>query len=777
MNKTTRNKWYPLIVTVLSFIVIFIVLSALIMPADSMTVPEICNQPEHIHTEDCYELHSGTFENVLTCRMESDSVSHVHDGFCYKDDLLICPIAEMLHVHDDSCYQEDVLSCGIETHQHSEACYKALEASESVPVLICGTNMHQHTEACYKAIQAIPQPGRAAHPDEPELIELTASDSAVILADDLPILTALSPDAIELNEENGTITSVSLSYEDYNEQIIITENNHTGLSASANYQLQVGYQNITVSDLKQSGHQMKYGPLPEWFRITKTGVVFWGNEIVAQIEVTDGYIVVTFDENWINTHADDTTLNGSFKVSGEIDWRKLPENGEISSGFPSLDLSMSFEDNLASKYGDVHIEKSEPSLKELNGAYYLEYEITVTSGEEVPMPEITVRDSFTANLGYIAGYVSITPGLQIDELNPEEISSEEVFTPGNYSIQGSEMLWTIGTLQPGEVRKLTYYAEIKPEYIQSMMTSVIRNRADVSSRDRLKDNAISNFAPKSSISLDKRLTDIQVDATTGNGTVSYMLTLTAPESNSFMLSGLTLQDAFSGWLEEYLSGDSGEQITVTITSRISGTAESYTTKFENASFILPDISISPGEIKEITYTIQTKNIFAASNGDIDLKNVAAISGGGRQLRTATNTKTLSQSAWIRKITGTALSKDLIISIPEQDNVYQYDGTPSNANAFTVPEGSQQYWVILNEDGRWDLSSAFMKDEFDNLYMKYSGYLQIQVFEKPAVSSGTMITDTELISQLTNTLASKTIWLNIDGLEHVHITIDKNRKIG
>lgn len=784
MNRSPGSRWMKRTVYIMACMVVMCaVIYLLILPASSMTDSLVCGQTEHAHTEACYEMYQGGFAHVLICQPDSqtETITHMHDSFCYQDDgRLICPLEEAEHIHTASCYQDEQLCCGTITHQHDENCFTVLTESEQAMVLVCGLRVHQHKNSCWSMSEMTSRPEQteapeeryAAHQPDLNLYEEIPDEPAPLAVDveDVPMLTALSSAAVELSIENGTIGNVTLSYQDYNEWIEV-KNGNTGLSASASYRVEVVYQNLTVGQVKASDRQMKYGPLPDWFVTTATGSIFWEGEVVAKSEVTDGYIVITFDEEWLASHADDTALNGSFRASGRIDWRKLPDSGAIEGSFPGLDLTMRFEDDLASKYGEVDVEKSEPTVTEVNGTYYLKYQITVTSGEEeVTIPDITVKDTFTSNAGYIAGYVGITPDCispDEPELSPFESSSIASAVQGTRSFQDGCMVWSIGDLQPGEVRTLIYYAEIRAEYISSLVSTPIRNRADLSSNDRPRDNDASTFIPQNALSLQKALMDCDVDASTGNGTLTYQLILSASADNSFTMTDLTLKDILPEELKDFLHGDENGQIVIIAESSHGDTVE-YSAPYTDASFELTGISLAPGEVRTITYTIQVTNIFAARNGEIELRNTASINIGDTPLRTASNTKTLVQSAWIRKLIGTSLSQDKPISISPEDGVYHYEGntiskTEEPPEEFTIPKGSIQYSVILNEDGRWDLSAAVMKDSFDNQYMKYTGYLQIEVFEKAAVESGTMITDRELLSQLIGTEPTKTVWLDVDGL--------------
>ena len=756
-------------------LIVYIFTSLPISYAVSPTHSVICSFNEHIHTEQCFEMRAGNGEKTLTCDFinTNESVYHIHDSFCYNDGVKICPLEENVHIHGSSCFSGDELHCGAVFHQHNEDCF-TISAGNEVPVLICGETAHQHTDECYDAQYSDP----AADKDEAETITLEfmyLPDSVSVFADpsESTVPAADIPDNALKLEYGTNISGIKVYYQETGNWVEITEDNSRNLPANTKYQFEFAYHDITVGALKDAGGQMIYSSLPDWFVPNSNGVLLDGEDIAADITVTDdGTIIITFYEEWLNKHNNnDTVLNGSFRVSGSADWHKLGENG-YDSKLPGMNVELDFEQDLAQKYGTLDIEKSDPALvKDGNGSYYLKYELTVTNPDSVVMPDVTVKDIFR-NVSYIKGYVGITDGLEDDGYGPQESSSYLNFAAGSFSADGSGMIWDIGELQPGEERTLTYYAEISEEYVSDIINNPITNTANVYSDNVLKDMDTSYFIPKNEIQISKKASEEAYIDNSGNGTIEYTVTITASDENSFVLKDLTLKDALPEDLISYLSGVSDEndpgRITITVDYGEDGETYTETVDYNNASFEFTGFSVKPGSTVTITYTISVKNIFFINNGHAVLTNTATVSKGARDLRSTVNTKTLEKQTWSRKIVGEPLEEEKQIEMMPNDGIYEYNGdviieAADPRRSFDVPKGSLKYRVILNENGQWDLSSTSMTDEFSNDYLKYTGYVKVQLFTRKDNASKDP-SDSALISELESTDAVKTIWLKVDSLD-------------
>lgn len=533
-----RQKQH-IVFIILSIIVICVVGYVLISPANSMTNAVICGLEEHIHTEECYELHSAVGESVLICQNKSKNTSHVHDSFCYVNSVLICPLTEFNHEHEASCYDDDnVLCCAIAVHQHTKNCFSVLNEGESTSVLSCNTPAHQHSESCYApeiTLSAQPMAGSvyASKTDAPD-----TPDMQLIALPEMDIMPLAEPSVGAIKLEYGiNINKITLSYASGENWIEVTDGS-TELPAEAGYRIILHYLNIPVDDLIAAGGQMLYADLPEWFLPYGTGMMFDGDNQVGTLYATDEGILVVFDDDYLQKNAGQN-LSGDITASGTCDWHKVIESGGTGK-IPGTGITFTFENNIAQKYAKVEIEKSDPELTEKNGKYYLKYTITVTSLEgDVAVPEVSVKDIF-ANASYINGYVGISDGLN----EPVELSP--ITEVGRLEMNGSNMVWNIGELEANKACTLTYYAEIADNYVNSLLSNPITNRAYVyAGKDTpyQKDDDSSSFRPKKAVSLQKELLDSPV-SNTGSDYLNYKITVSAAEDNSYSLKDLVLKDWF-----------------------------------------------------------------------------------------------------------------------------------------------------------------------------------------------------------------------------------------
>ena len=165
IEKWQSNKIHKRVSSVLAFVVVFITVYSLIIPAITLerntaakmpgtdagkTFVYDCKYQIHKHTKDCYENRpvydadgkkTGT-EKVLICG-KADWAVHVHDDNCYQ------AVARTI-VEDgvEKTITENVLVCTLpetEEHKHTSDCYA--ENGD----LICGQpELHTHTIDCYE---------------------------------------------------------------------------------------------------------------------------------------------------------------------------------------------------------------------------------------------------------------------------------------------------------------------------------------------------------------------------------------------------------------------------------------------------------------------------------------------------------------------------------------------------------------------------------------------------------------------------------------------------
>lgn len=188
LDSRHQSKRRTLVIRGLALLVVLATISALIMPAITMSTEVECGLEEHHHTEECYAAQQVPPQPVMVCTegQSGETVIHSHDGLCYDSQgNLICTLPEVeAHTHGPDCYQEHrTLTCQEPVdpgHQHSAACYSYVKvesaaadmaapaaASEYICGMQEGEGAHRHTEECYPEERAAePVCGREESEDE-----------------------------------------------------------------------------------------------------------------------------------------------------------------------------------------------------------------------------------------------------------------------------------------------------------------------------------------------------------------------------------------------------------------------------------------------------------------------------------------------------------------------------------------------------------------------------------------------------------------------------------
>ena len=155
LDSRHQDKRRGKVLQLLAVLVVVVTISALAMPALTLSNEVVCGMEEHIHTEECYAEEWITPQPALTCEAELAGMTliHTHNDYCYDAvGNLICTLPELkFHAHGPECYQERrELICQEpqdQGHIHDASCYAYDKGG-----LICGQEEgggHTHTEECY----------------------------------------------------------------------------------------------------------------------------------------------------------------------------------------------------------------------------------------------------------------------------------------------------------------------------------------------------------------------------------------------------------------------------------------------------------------------------------------------------------------------------------------------------------------------------------------------------------------------------------------------------
>lgn len=776
----------------------------------------VCALPEireHIHTDGCYTLQNHThdqdscWEDVggeLICILE-ETPAHTHDEVCSPTVTeLVCGWEETPeHTHEESCYQQRRQTCDLaETpgHNHTEDCWArervlTCTTAQEEWVLTCGrreASLHSHTEGCYDQAGALicGKQQILAHVHGEEcfqktetqvmtctLEEHTHSDSCIPVVQEqtMPADEVLAVTGGESTEESGTTgepltlkpTSATLSYKTQEGDWTEITGNETTIPGNASFRLAVGF-SVNIENLKNANYQMIYSPLPDIFRDVKAtdAIKDDKNNRVGTMTVENGRVLLTFNPEWEGL-SDDTTLTGSFYVEAKADLSKIPDSGKTEIVVGNTTIKVNFDSDLVAKYGEVTLEKAmgtlEENVTETDGSQrdYITYTLKVTAGPD-GCPQVKVEDVFTTGSKYIDAYIL----LDVPQGTTTEIADNKTLT------------WSIGDMQPGEVKILTYKVRLTSDYLGVHPKEALTNLAKVYSKTYERTTSSQTFAPQGKATMSKMASEYipnmdENGQTIPGGSIRYTVWVHADKGNNYTLENVNIWDSLDGSVDgsfkndekllPYLSYDE-----TSFAYYIGGSKEqngagnlqpaqtTETPRFaENGkSFHFNVGNLPPGESRLLIYTVKVDpRIFTQSNETITVNNRAFIitdpnrsDDPGQRLESYKQQKTITTKKWARKILGEQVTEETTI--------------PMGDASFLVPKDSYKYQVVVNEDGDWDVSSATMKDDLHSDNMAFVGCVRVDAYEITARAN--VGTDADAAKRLEAMTPAATQWVNIDG---------------
>lgn len=578
------------------------------------------------------------------------------------------------------------------------------------------------------------------------------------------------------------------------------------IPGDAHFRLEIAYQNVPIDDLLAVDAKMNYS-LPELLRnATTEGVITSDGTVVGSVEVQDGIVTLSFEEQWLRKQKTDTNtvLNGDFYVEAEANLSNIETErpGQIVIG--GITITIDFDNNLIAKYGNVEIKKSVSEISEETDGNYLTYTLKVIAGVD-GCPDVKVVDSMLDKT-YIERYADYQTNAEeekvyignspTEDMPIPEIPSDEVDAPGT-------LVWVIGDMDANETRTLTYRVKLKEGYtgIQVKTESdqkkrQIQNTATVYSGEYLRDSDVSTLIPQAGATMSK-VAGTFVPDSSGGGTITYTVWVQALASNSFTLDNVKILDTLDGMrggsstnssIRQYLSYDTesfrlyqggvnlqnGSDNLTEITSASNPIFHDRDQNgIYNDSFSYYVGALAPGESKTLTYQVKVDpGVFAVSgNQDVSIGNRAEIysddsrTDGNQWMNGYNITKLLNRKTWSRKLAGE--KQDITQMVSVRGDLYDATGDSvckmaASEDSFLIPAGSYQYQVVANEHGDWDISSASMKDALGNEYMQFVGYVQVHAYKISDVSENSVLTDAEAIQNLMDRTPDKTVWVKVEG---------------
>ena len=563
----------------------------------------------------------------------------------------------------------------------------------------------------------------------------------------------------------------------------------TKIPGNAEFKLTVKYEGVSITDLLDAGGKLTY-TLPDIFRNAHDNgnIHDSDNKVIGTIIASDKTATITFDQDWLTDQQkkQNQVIDGHFYVRANANLTQIGDGGDTTIQIGDVNLTVNFDSDLIAKYGDVTIKKEvKPKVYQDESGDYLEYTITVNAGQD-GCPAVKVKDTFGEGKGQVVSYVVTGENGTVTETN----------------VSDTPMIWTIGDMRPGETRTLTYKVKLAPGYTGGKPKSDIQNTASVYSREyqEPRSSATAKFEPKVDSTISKQASTV-TDLPGGKKQITYYVWIPVKENTSYNINDLIIRDALDGCslnypnptddaIRNYISYDknsfrlySGGQLNQSSLDDLTlctdqpqpvfydTTAEGQKAGRENGHFIYHTGPIPVGESRTLVYSVTLDpGVFAAAGNNTADASTFAINNRveyfyadennelswANRINVVPQNVKLGKKSWAQKVAGTAVAEKQTISMTS-GAVYNTDGTSiSDVTEFKVPKGSQQYQVIVNEAGDWNLSNATFEDSFDSTLAIFVGYVKLEAFKATPDSQGAVTAP-----DLTGTPA-QTLWVNVEG---------------
>ena len=789
---------------------------------------------DHTHGEECYAWEQKltcTQEEtpVLVCR-KPEIMLHRHTGNCYDENgQLVCGMLQVLqHQHGEGCFvtQEipvdtDELTCADETHEHGPLCYGQWQ-------LVCPLEEHTHDDRCTPATDSTEEtqeteateateetqetePTEGSRNPETPLPESTPSGLPVLgqayaavdpygimplmLEEDEAVLEdrALSTEPVVVDKyikADGT----KLEYRETSTADWKDTANATGIPGNAEFKLTVKYEGVPIAALLNAGRQLSY-TLPDVFRDAHDNgnIHDMDNNVIGTIVASGQTATVTFKEEWLQQQKANGkhVIGGDFYVRAMVNLTEIPGGGLQNIKIGDVNFSVNFKGDLLAQYGDVTITKAVGAkvTQDEDGNDYLEYTITVKAGKD-GCPEVTVKDAFVDGKDKVVSYVVTGENGEVTE------------TP----VSDTPMTWTIGTMAPNTTKTLTYKVKLKPGYTGGKPQGNIQNTATVYSKEYERSNSTANFNPERTATLEKGVLGDIVTTESGDLEITYYVWVTAGDGyyplrdvlikdsldNSVLGDGICTSqelrkhiyyktDSFKLYQGDKRNGtDLGELYTAAPSGQLTFNDNKIADGKPNGAFEYHVGPLQPNESRTLVYTVVVEPGFftvAGNNPEIiknrvqiywvDENQKPIIMDGQRWFVE----KTIDRKAWTRKIAGSPVAEDRTIQMTPGTVYDSADGT--NPTSFTVPKGSQQYQVLVNEAGDWDVSKATLTDTLTNTLnsnlMQFVGYVQVDAYKIDTPKPDSSKSDTEVLNWFNSQQPTETFWVKIGGKQEFSFT--------
>ena len=720
------------------------------------------------------------------------------------------------------------MTCDKEEHTHTAECYD--ENNE----LICEKEEHTHTDDCNKQEEVNEQ--EEVVKDEPETInnEQVSQESEEETTTTTTTETTTQPFDLSSEANKGKITDIQFTYK--KDGVVVKPNQSVDVSKhdDLNMTYKLWFEGIPATTLKQCGGIIKY-QLPEGFKIRKeiqNKNIVEGKDILGTMNVnTAGLVTITYNQQFLSRLQENETLTGSFNVDAQIDINKIDSStGKVTITTPKGNITLNYGLDYKEHYGSVSVDKS---CKKEATSDYIKYTITLTAGDD-GCQNVYVVDQFTQNKdlvnyeGINKSKTPLKPKPSEDNYQPSEDNyqpSEDNYQPyedRNTAIQGTiyktnvptsdqeipdevtnitnpeSFVWYIATMEPNEVRTLTYYVKLidTTENLYNKQYDIVNNaqvysKQDNSSQVYSKGNKVSTFKP--TIIIDTNVMKKNIVTQNGNDyikedgnyLVNYQIEFNyGSENNNCSIKEFQFRDSldsdiytdskmlpYISFVEDSVvlhvkkaeetgyTDYSGSHITVGWAKgndTYSTTYKEDSTRFKVYELNNKSITINPGDSYYVTYTLKIKpEVYAAmQSNSVTIKNRYFSYSRDKLLNKVFNDKlNLHERKWVEKSVAEPTTAEKTVDMDGTKYNNQLKVDTSAEQSFKVPAGSYKYTVNINKtdkdktDGKFNitnvtLTDTFDKDTLDKDVMKYVGYMKITAYD----------TDDRVVG---------TKWINID----------------
>ena len=764
-DKTRTKRWRKVLLC-LSCVVVFWTVYALILPAITLESKK-CNIEEHTHSAECYSE-----SQELICGKEE----HVHTAECTSINNDLSDSGEEAGtVPDASGNDANGNEEGKNTPEESVIPEESVVPAEPEPSSGTGTTetpgetgeyvLNDHTDQITSVTFTYKKNGKEVEVDKGQTID-TPDDLSMnikVVFKSIPVATLIEhngkfvynlPKEFQIKE---TTTKNMTQDSDVIGTITVDTNGKVVVAYNDEYLKKLGT-NSTISGNFFASAELKLNSVTE-----KNGQ--------TTVKTPKGDITINLGTDY-NEHY------GTVAVTKQCSKEKEDKSGDYikytitvtagEDGIKNLYVVDQFTEN-KNLVNYVGIEKTKKNLDS-------------TANQQNPYETITNSESRPA-----PGTIYLTNEANSGQKIPESITdTTDVTEPGSF-------VWNIAEMKAGEIRTLTYFVKLKDKggLINTKNGQNITNVANLytkGSNDQVYDkgHVENTFQPKISYNISKDILNsantsnnqltVKDKDTDGNYIIKYKLSFTLNnEGSNYPLKNFVFWDYLQNFTDEkmlpYISYDkdsfelheikSGKDTKIPNfeISWANGNKE-YKKDWDNIKEGEPTrfkikggeqnpIIVNPGDSYYVTYQVKVKpEVYAVmKTGSVKVTNRYRVSADNACDKSKGENDPmngmidefgrdtwLNEYTWVQKTKGDSLTVNEDVSVPSDQEKYEYtdaglskmtSNTPETSESFIVPAGSYKYTVIVNKTlGQWDVTEATMTDTLSPEYMQYVGYMKI-----------------------------------------------------